>query len=183
MTNFSGLFGVSTSLKLDETFRYNNRIAGVSERFVTSNPSQIKKDLKTFTTANSPQVFVHWHSDDVSSAVLRAINGIKREYDISNKGLLILSRYNHTKFDHVLLGEIQKQWDSNGKVEQRTIHSSKGLESDFVLVADLKSDQLGFPSDVQDDPLLSLVLAKEDPFADSEEHMVEFCVVVPTEYQ
>ena len=33
--------------------------------------------------------------------------------------------------------------------------------SDFVLVADLKSDQLGFPSDVEDDPLLSLVLAKE----------------------
>lgn len=183
MTNFSGLFGVSTSLKLDETFRYNNRIAGVSERFVTSNPSQIKKDLKTFTTANSPQVFVHWHSDDVSSAVLRAINVIKKEYDISNKGLLILSRYNHTKFDHVLLGEIQKRWNSNGKVEQRTIHSSKGLESDFVLVADLKSDQLGFPSDVQDDPLLSLVLAKEDPFADSEERRLFYVALTRARHQ
>ena len=49
MTNFKSLFGKSTTLRLDQTFRYNNKIAAVSEKFITQNPSQIKKDLKALS--------------------------------------------------------------------------------------------------------------------------------------
>ena len=64
MTNFQNLFGKTTTLKLDQTFRYNDQIANVSEKFITQNPSQIKKDLKTLTNKPDPQVFIHWHHDD-----------------------------------------------------------------------------------------------------------------------
>ena len=39
MTNFEKLFGMTTTLKLDQTFRYNDKIASVSEQFITQNPS------------------------------------------------------------------------------------------------------------------------------------------------
>ena len=65
--------------------------------------------------------------------------------------------------------ELHSLWGDGGKIEQRTVHSSKGLESDFVIVADLQSDHFGFPSEIQDDPILKLVLAEEDNFEDSEE--------------
>ena len=55
MTNFERMFGNSTILKLDETFRYNDRIAEVSEKFITSNPTQIKKNLKTFSKMIMPK--------------------------------------------------------------------------------------------------------------------------------
>lgn len=183
MTNFEGMFGNSTILKLDETFRYNDRIAEVSEKFITSNPTQIKKNLKTFSKNDHAQVFVHWHSDDISSAIQNAIKKIKNEYDLLGQNLLILTRYNHTKLEGEPLRELHSLWGDGGKIEQRTVHSSKGLESDFVIVADLQSDHFGFPSEIQDDPILKLVLAEEDNFEDSEERRLFYVALTRAKKQ
>ena len=183
MTNFESLFGHSTILKLDETFRYNDRIAQVSEKFITSNPSQIKKNLKTFSKKNNAQVFIHWHCDDQISGVREAVKTIKKEYEIQEQNLLILTRYNHTKLEREPLREIQSLWEGGGTIEQRTVHSAKGLESDFVVVADLQSDHFGFPSEIQDDPILRMVLAEEDEFEDSEERRLFYVALTRAKKQ
>ena len=40
----------------------------------------------------------------------------------------------------------------------KTIHSSKGLTFDFVLLDDVSISKLGFPSNVMDDSILKLFL-------------------------
>ena len=79
---------------------------------------------------------------------------------IKDETLLILSRYNHNKLTEGNLKSIKDQWDG-GTISQRSIHSSKGLEADFVIVSDLKSDFFGFPSEILDDPILNLVYQKK----------------------
>ena len=182
MTSFRSLFGRSTILKLDETFRYNDQIASVSERFITKNPSQIKKNLQTFSQKTSPQVFVHWHSDDRLSAATAAIDCIKQEYETENQTLLILSRYNHNKFRNEALSSIEQSW-KGGTIQQKTVHSAKGLEADFVIVSDLSADDYGFPSEIQDDPILNLVLSEEDYFIDSEERRLFYVALTRTKQQ
>ena len=45
------------------------------------------------------------------------------------------------------------------QMEFRTVHSAKGSEADYVIVVDLKDDdRWGFPSKIEDDPLLEIVL-------------------------
>ena len=39
-----------------------------------------------------------------------------------------------------------------------TVHSAKGQEADYVIVLDLSDARSGFPSRIEDDPLLELVL-------------------------
>lgn len=39
----------------------------------------------------------------------------------------------------------------------KTIHGSKGLEADHVVILNMDSGTIGFPSEIADDPLLSLV--------------------------
>ena len=44
------------------------------------------------------------------------------------------------------------------RVEFSTVHGAKGREVDYVMVLDLNDGRWGFPSKVEDDPLLELVL-------------------------
>ena len=43
-------------------------------------------------------------------------------------------------------------------MEFSTVHGAKGREADYVIVLDLNDGRWGFPSKVEDDPLLELVL-------------------------
>ena len=182
MSHFSDVFGESTILRLDKTFRYNNQIASMSEQFITRNPNQIKKNLKTLTSACTPQVFVHWHSDTPHESVLTAIKLIQDEYTITTQELLILSRYNHNKFKDDLLKSISDSWQGI-LLPQDTVHAAKGLEADFVIVSDLKSNNNGFPTEVQDDSIMNLVLPSEDSFEDAEERRLFYVAITRAKHQ
>ena len=169
MSNFNKIFDGGSILKLDQTFRFNNQIAKTSSKFVTKNPSQIIKALRTPIQKDDPQVFLHWtESADTSDSVLKTIELIQGINTISDRSLQILTRYNRSKLSDVEMLRVKEAW--NGPVmRQRTIHASKGLEADFVILLDLNSEHNGFPSSRENDPILNLVLSKPDDFPDSEE--------------
>lgn len=168
MSNFKKLFGSATILKLDYTFRFNDQIANTSKEFITQNPSQIKKELKTIKFKNSPQVFMHWSDQNIKVNIINVIESIQQNEDTSGKSLQILSRYNKSKFEPILFKKISSIW--KGQVnEQRTIHAAKGLEADYSIIIDLNSDKSGFPSSRENDPILNVVLSRPDMFLNSEE--------------
>jgi DNA helicase-4 len=54
-------------------------------------------------------------------------------------------------------------------VSFRTVHSSKGLEADYVVLPNVGNGQYGFPSQIADDPVLNLVMPQPDGFPHAEE--------------
>ena len=50
-----------------------------------------------------------------------------------------------------------------------TVHASKGLEADHVIVLRAASGRMGFPSEIVDDPLLDMVLPEPEDFDHAEE--------------
>lgn len=50
-----------------------------------------------------------------------------------------------------------------------TVHSSKGLEADHIIIPGMHTVQLGFPSRVEDDPVLQLAMPSEEAYAHAEE--------------
>ena len=50
-----------------------------------------------------------------------------------------------------------------------TVHGSKGLEADYVVVLGLCSGSYGFPTEITDDPLLDLVLSAPEGHPNAEE--------------
>ena len=83
MTNFQNLFGKTTTLKLDQTFRYNDQIAKVSEKFITQNPSQIKKDLKTYSLELRIQELESKFAQDFNQNTFDEIRRLKKEQNIN----------------------------------------------------------------------------------------------------
>ena len=55
------------------------------------------------------------------------------------------------------------------QVEFITVHSAKGLEADHVILPRITSETLGFPSRIEDDPVLQLAMPGGDGFEFSEE--------------
>tara|TARA_R110000868_G_scaffold117599_6_gene312167 strand:+ start:206 stop:2596 length:2391 start_codon:yes stop_codon:yes gene_type:complete len=168
MTNFRHYLGDSTTIeKLDLTFRYNKSLAEVSGSFIQRNRNQIKKDLKTFDIAETNNIKVHFRTT-LSGGVLDAVSAILERYNIrSDHRIFILARYTQNLPDHNLLSKLRDIWP--GSIETLTCHGSKGLETDFVIVCDLISNDLGFPSEVADDPVLNMVLNEKEHFPNEEE--------------
>ena len=69
--------------------------------------------------------------------------------------------------------------DESGKrkIEFLTVHKSKGLEADYVILLQCNKDTYGFPSLVSDDPVLKYVLTKSDQFPYGEERRLFYVAI------
>jgi len=66
------------------------------------------------------------------------------------------------------------------KIEFLTVHRSKGLEADNVIILNMKNDKLGFPNKIADDPLLQLLLPAKDNYAYAEERRLFYVAITRT---
>jgi DNA helicase-4 len=62
-------------------------------------------------------------------------------------------------------------------ITYNTAHSLKGREADYILLINLNSGRYGFPCQIQDDPVLNLVLAKPDAYPNAEERRLFYVAV------
>lgn len=187
MSRFRKFFGAATIVKLDRTFRFNDRIASVSGAFIQKNPNQIRKALVTQTRIKTPQVFLHWvdaggggrRSD---SALEKIVSAIEAGIVHDDATLLVLSRYNHLLPDRGVLKSLARIWP--GRImNPLTVHRAKGLEADYVIVKGLTADEYGFPSEIEDDPLLDLVLASPDRYPNAEERRLFYVALTRARLQ
>ena len=130
---------------LSLTFRYGDGILVPSTTFIKKNPQQTQRPLRCNGTVKDNGVTVVAAEDTVSGVqeALRHIEGIAGG---ETPEVLVLGRYNNSR-DAVPAGG-----------EFNTVHRAKGTEADYVIVVDLADDRWGFPSQIDDDPLLELVL-------------------------
>jgi DNA helicase-4 len=187
-TQFEEHFGVTEISKIETTYRFNKSMIDLSSKFILRNPNQTPKDLRAFTNEPfSPIEIISSDSfrNDDPLPLIEALNHIDKENNPGGKKLkiLALARYKHIlnlykqspdAFE-VKYNSIDKTWIikcfqfQNLEVEFLTVHRSKGLEADYVILLNCVSGQYGFPSEQADDPILNLLLSKSDQFTNGEE--------------
>ncbi|MCW4048824.1 MAG: UvrD-helicase domain-containing protein [Candidatus Bathyarchaeota archaeon] len=165
MTNFEKYYGTTEIMFLDETFRFNNQICDFSTKFILKNPKQIIKQLKTHEKVEDPSVTVI-HTEDS----LYELRSILNNLDETGGTVFILGRYRNQK------PNIELKYP-NLTIKFLTGHSSKGTQADYVIIIGLKSGKMGFPCEITDDPILNLVLSKEDTYPHSEERRLFYVAV------
>ena len=130
---------------LSQTFRFGDRIGGPSTAFVRRNPAQTQRTLRS-----KPENGVKDHGICVVAGgdPGHAMQDINTRTGGEIPSVLVLGRYNNSKKG------LTGKWSKNFS----TVHKAKGLEADYVVVLALKNDRRGFPSQIEDDPVLDLVL-------------------------
>lgn len=168
MNQFSKWFGHGPQLALTTTFRCSQEICDVARKFVSKNPVQFDKSMKSAATSPSRPVTVVL-TDDENRTIAEILNRLSAEIsaDLSHgkhvATVNVLGRYG---FQRELLPKVTPE---NLDVTFRTVHGSKGLEADFVIIPGMSTGTFGFPSNVADDPVLELAMPTPDPYPHAEE--------------
>ena len=167
---FGGKFAdkkdVQRTVDLGRTFRSVDKIALPARRFVLQNPSQIDKTVITAAQTDEPAIMIaHYvrgqHDAALNQALERLAENAKQKTSV-----LLLGRYHFLKPKN--LRALSASY-SNLSIRFMTVHASKGLEGDHVVILQAVSDTMGFPSEIVDDALLDLVLPKPENFEHAEE--------------
>lgn len=168
MTDFENQFGKAVTLKLEKTFRCPQSLCDISSLFVQKNPKQLRKHVtSTKPDCEQPVKIIRVeHEAKIQSAIAQRIRALANEQALPGKPLhiYVLGRYRRERA--LLPLDLN---DSRVRVEFVTVHSSKGLEADHVIVPRMTSETLGFPSRIADDPVLQLAMPGGDAFEDAEE--------------
>jgi DNA helicase IV len=170
---FDGEAGVHRTVDLGRTFRSVDQIAFAARTFVLRNPAQIQKQIVPAGTATEPAIrlmTVSKGEDEAKlSEVLTAMSAAASP-EVKPATVLLLGRYRFVEPD---LRELRRRFPRL-KISFKTIHASKGLEADHVILLNADSGRTGFPSEIVDDPLLSLVSPEEEAFQNAEERRVMY---------
>ena len=136
-TGFKDRFESSTIHHLDTTYRFNNQLGAVANRFVQENPIQLPKDLNSFKQQKQKAVY-----SAPSKEVEKILDQLNRQSKgKANKSVMLLGRNHYHKPE--LLEDWKKIFTS---IDLRfmTCHASKGKEADFVII--LCVDEGQFPA-------------------------------------
>ena len=176
MREFSQHFGESERLYLETTFRCVDRIAAVATEFILRNPAQISKKVRSVHTCEGPRVHVGLPGEQKLSLQKEALNRIAEDATQFEEPstVLLLGRYKHLRPQN--MSSLKKQYPDL-RFTYKTVHGSKGLEADYVVVLDLCVAKYGFPTEIADDPLLNLVLANPETHPNAEERRLLYVAI------
>lgn len=170
MTEFESWFGRGPQVALTTTFRCTQTICDVASHFVSKNPAQFNKIMRSVQEEPGPAVQVI-RADEPATAVseyLQELSAAVADGEVPRReaGLVsvdVLGRYG---FERDVL---PSQTPPNLRVTFRTVHGSKGLEADYVVVPGMSAGTYGFPSTITDDLVLDLAMPNPEDFPHAEE--------------
>ena len=206
-TKFDNFFDVCETRYVEKTYRNSQQLIDASSNFVMKNPDQTRKELKSSKSLECPIKIVKFDNDfDEILKFELIIKNIINQSKFENKKILILGRNNKDIFNLLknfnvknedgkrkfeILGDEDKlrrdkfvkivyRYNPDVNIEYRTVHQSKGLECDNVILINLKNWRAGFPNKMVDDPVLNFVKRNGDSFSYAEERRLFYVALTRT---
>lgn len=172
---FEKYFGFTEHCKIETTYRFHQPLIDKSSEFVMKNKEQKEKTIKT-PNGDTYKTFLNFVKCDGEDE-----DGVKKEVekiiaDIPiNQSILLLGRYNYDAVSVGYKGKIDFSENrmmikiGGREIPFLSVHSAKGLEADNVILVNCNQGAYGFPSLIEDDPILDFVLSKSEAYPFAEE--------------
>lgn len=206
-TKFAEKMGYAKLLKITKTYRNSQEVIDIAGNFIQKNAEQITKALKSPKNIVDPVIIYTYDStrkerngdnrSGVNYAVAHAIETAlaqiveynKSEGRKEDSSILLLGRFGFDgeRLEHSGLFE----YISRGKklksvkypklnITFMTAHASKGLGYDNVIVVNGRNETYGFPSKIEDDPVLALVIKGDRSIDYAEERRLFYVAMTRT---
>ena len=168
--DFKKYFGYTKILKINNTYRNSQELINVSGSFIMKNKRQLYKKLRSNKRIERPIKIMYGNN------LVKLLDHVIQKY----KNILVLGRNN---FD------IEKYFrvDNEGyflykgiKIKYLTMHASKGLEEECVIIINLTDDILGIPNKIKENAILKFVNKNNDKYAYEEERRLFYVALTRT---
>ena len=176
---FSDYFGSTEINKIETTYRFGEPLVSLSSQFIQRNKAQLKKDIHPFNPqAKTELQFCAYERREYCNTIGQLVASIP-----TDKSIFLLGRYSFDDYYLSFLYKSDKEGNrflyfiGNRKIEFLTVHKSKGLEADYVIILQCNKDTYGFPSMVSDDPVLNYVLTESDQYPYGEERRLFYVAI------
>lgn len=176
---FPEYFGATEINKIETTYRFGQPLVSLSSCFIQRNKAQIQKDIHSFNPEMKTELeFYPYDRRDYYNTIGQLVASIP-----ADKSIFLLGRYSFDDYYLSFMYQSIKESDrffymiGKRKIEFLTVHKSKGLEADYVILLQCNKDTYGFPSLVSDDPVLNYVLTKSDQFPYGEERRLFYVAI------
>lgn len=206
-TKFQEKMGYAKLLKIVRTYRNAQDVIDIAGNFIQKNPTQIEKQLLSPKTIDDPVIIYTYDNSykqrgqdrrggalyATANAVETAINQIieynKQDGKKNNGTILLLGRYGFDG-DYLERSGLFEYKTRGSKLKSvkypqlditfMTVHMSKGLGYDNVIVVNGKNEAYGFPSKIEDDPVLSFVIKGDNSIDYAEERRLFYVAMTRT---
>ena len=176
---FPEYFGTTEINKIETTYRFGEPLVSLSSHFIQRNKAQIQKNILSFSSEMKTELeFYSYDRRDYCNTIGQLVASVP-----SDKSIFLLGRYSFDDYYLSFMYQSIKEGNrfyyviGGRKIEFLTVHKSKGLEADYVILLQCNKDTYGFPSQVSDDPVLNYVLTKSDQFPYGEERRLFYVAI------
>ncbi len=148
--NINEYFKDILEIKFKYNYRNTEKLVFIAKTFIENNKYQIKKELLTTNKFdNDPLIFIPYNDNKKE---------LKKLLDeLIDTDTLILSR-NNFDINSYLDNDIKLIEDTlvykEYSFKYMTVHKSKGLESDYVIILNCNNSTLGFPNKLEDSSII-----------------------------
>ena len=173
---FDKYFGYTKKCLMETTYRFGEPAIAESSKFILANPEQAVKNVHSFR--DDAETTLDFLATEGREGVVETVKYLADQIS-ADKEILLLGRYG---FDVNIFKntELAVHEGQNGtyvtygrrKMNYMTVHQSKGLECDYIILLNCNGGTIGFPSQISDSPVLKYVLSEPDAYAFSEERRV-----------
>jgi DNA helicase IV len=190
-SNFEKYVGKYEQLFIEQTYRNSQSLIDITSKYIQKNTKQISKNPKSKKEPLENPIKFVFYSQENAEVVF--INEIQTLIDKNGKKpILVLGRHSFdiNEFIKLTPNSKIKYYERSDKLEVKgfeeidikyiTVHKSKGLEADNVIVLNLKNHLLGFPNKMTDDPMLSLLLSDDEEYRFAEERRLFYVALTRT---
>lgn len=206
-TKFEEKMGYAKLLKIVKTYRNSQEVIDIAGNFIQKNDAQISKELKSPKNITDPVIIYTYDATRkkandnnksgvnyaiahaVEVAIEQIIDYNKEEGKPEDSSILLLGRFGFDG-DKLEKSGLFEYIDRGNKIKSvkypklnitfMTAHASKGLGYDNVIVVNGRNETYGFPSKIEDDPVLSFVIKGDRSIDYAEERRLFYVAMTRT---
>ncbi|MCD7828338.1 MAG: UvrD-helicase domain-containing protein [Clostridiales bacterium] len=206
-TKFEEKMGYAKLLKIAKTYRNSQEVIDIAGNFIQKNKAQISKELTSSKNIVDPVIIYTYDGNPkklnannksganyaiahaVEVALKQIIEFNKQEGKPEASSILLLGRFGFDGdkleksglFEYINRGSKLKSVKyPKLNITFMTAHASKGLGYDNVIVVNGRNETYGFPSKIEDDPVLAFVIKGDRSIDYAEERRLFYVAMTRT---
>ncbi len=170
--NFRKYFYNSEIMYIKNTYRNSYEIINISTKFIMKNKYQLKKELHAKFFLKNPIKIIYYNDFTYEKKFKKLLEYLST---INQKRLLVLGRYNND-----INKVCQKLEYQDLIINYLTVHSSKGLEEENIIILNMEDGILGFPSKIPNPNIFDMVSINKERFPFAEERRLFYVALTRT---